>query len=152
MDTWSACIDATVPLDEKVKLTGEIHTGDNLGRFMGGIGQRVVSSGSPMAVSDSDFREVSARGGWIAAALGPWDNMCYNIGYGMEENATNDVAAGSAYRNSCLFGNGIYNFNEHAAVGLEVSWWETEYKNSSSSSYGDGDALVVMASWIYKTR
>ena len=150
LDTWSGCVDLTLPLDEKVKITGEIHIGDNLGRYNGGIGYTVI--GSTPTPSDSDFREVSARGGWIAAALGPWDNMCYNVGYGMEECATNDVAAASRHRNSCIFGNGIYNFNEHAAVGLEVSWWETEYTKSGGSSRGNGDALVVMASWIYKTR
>jgi len=151
VDTWSGCVDVTLPLDEKIKLTGEIHTGANLGRFTGGIGNTVY--GSPSSTSP---QEVRAAGGWIAAALGPWDNMCYNVGYGMEECSSSDalaVGAGTPEKNSCIFGNAIYNFNEHAALGLEVSWWETEFANSpGSNAWGDGDALVVQASWIYKTR
>ncbi len=152
VETWSGCIDATVPVNSKMKVTGEIHTGTNLGRYCGGIGYTVY--GTPGANSP---REVRATGGWIAVALGPWNNTCYNVGYGREECSTSDVlnlAAPAADENSCLFANAIYNFNEHAAVGLELSWWKTEYANASSASipYGDGDALVAQLSWIYKTK
>jgi hypothetical protein len=155
--TWSVGLDVTLPIDEKIKLTGEIHTGDNLGRFNGAIGHTIY--GSAGGAGTSGLGEVSSTGGWIAAALGPWDNLCYNIGYGIDNVDVGDAkmvssSNGTPHRNSCIFGNAIYNFNEHAAVGLEVSWWETEYANSSSAStkWGDGDALVVQASWIYKTR
>ncbi len=152
VETWSGCVDVTLPVNAKVKVTGEIHTGANLGRYNGGIGTTVYG-----VVGSALPREVRATGGWIAVALGPWNNMCYNVGYGMEECASNDVvklASPAAEKNSCIFANAIYNFNEHSAVGLELSWWETEYANAAGASpkVGDGDALVAQVSWIYKTR
>jgi len=153
MVSWSGGVDATVPVSQKVKLTGEIHTGANLSRYNGGILAGVT--GIP-GVAAASMNEVRATGGWIAAALGPWNNVCYNIGVGREAASTADVGAGTPDRNSCLFGNAIYNFNEHAAVGLEVAWWETQYTKPGTPTpnhkIGDADALVVMASWIYKTR
>lgn len=158
VDTWSGAIDLTLPLDEKVKVTGEIHTGANLGRYQGGIGTTIYGMETATGIT---LEEVRSAGGWIAVALGPWDNMCYNVGYGRSENAGNDAdnimdtaTGGLAPRsNSCIFGNAIYNFNEHAAVGLELSWWETKYADGTTGgNVGDGEALVAQMSFIYKTR
>lgn len=158
--TWSTCLDVTLPINPKVKLTGEYHIGDNLGRMAGGIGHTVFGSPGTANAANGGLGEVSSSGGWIAAALGPWNNLSYNVGYGIDDVAVGDAklvsaSNGSPHRNSCIFGNAIYNFNEHVAMGLEVSWWETEYANSDgsgSNKWGDGDALVIAASWIYKTR
>ena len=140
-DTWSGCVDATLPVSEKLTLQGEIHTGANLSAYLGGIGQGVNGTGT------SSVQEISTGGGWVAASIGPYDSMRYNVGYGYSECSSADLIAGQRETNSSIFANAIHQINDHASVGVELSRWETEYVGSN---YADGTAMRGQVSFIYK--
>lgn len=141
VDTWSGCVDATLPISERLTLKGEIHTGANLSAYLGGIGQGVTGAGT------SGVQEINTSGGWVAAAIGPYDRMRYNVGYGYSDCDGQDLVAGQRESNRCVFGNAIHQFNKHASMGLEVSHWKTDYKGTN---YSDGTALRGQVSFIYR--
>jgi len=134
--TWSLNLDVTQPINEWLAIKGEYYQGENLDQYLGGIGQGIVTS-----LND----EVSAKGGWIAASIGPFDKWRFNTGFTMEDVDGNDIASGGRSLNSSIFGNMIYSFNKNTELGLEVSRWRTDYKGSR-----DADDLRFQTSFIYK--
>lgn len=135
-DTWSLNLDVTQPVNEWLTIKGELFKGENLSQFLGGIGQGINTGTS---------NEISTKGGWIAASLGPWDKWRFNTGFTMEDVDRNDLSDGGRTLNSSIFGNVIYSLNKNTEVGLEISRWRTDYKNQN-----DGDDLRVQSSFIYK--
>ena len=138
--SWSLNFDLTQPVCEKVTVQAELFTGDNLDAYLGGIGQGVTTTaGSNMN------EEVGSTGGWIAAGLGPWDDIRYNVGVAMDDVDRGDVHVGDRTLNRSIFGNMFYAFSEHVEWALELSHWRTEYRGS-----GDGDSLRIQTALIYK--
>ncbi len=135
-DTWSINLDVTQPVNEWLSVKGELFKGKNLNQFLGGIGQ-----GINMTTHD----EISTKGGWIAASINPSNKWRYNTGFSMEDVDRDDLSDGGKSLNSSIFGNAIYSINKNTEVGLEISRWRTDYKNSA-----DGDDLRVQSSFIYK--
>lgn len=123
-DTWMACLDATVPLCEWLRLQGELFTGENLDTYFGGICQ---------GVNTTDLEEIRSQGGWVAASLGPWSKWSFNVGAGVDDVNADDVQTGGRTFNSAVFGNVLYSWTKHTQAGFELSRWNTNYK-------GDGDA------------
>ena len=64
-DTWSAALDVVLPLCDFAALSGELWTGENLDHYLGHIGQGVNRT-------IGAEKEVTGSGGWVALALGPW--------------------------------------------------------------------------------
>jgi len=93
----------------------EIYAGSNLGYYFGGI------------LSSSTIDGVASTGWWGNAWYMPHDKIRFNIGYGQDEVADEDIAAGRA-NNWCTYGNFNYYIVPQVAVGVELSYWETEYK------------------------
>jgi hypothetical protein len=135
-DSWSINLDLAQPLGDKCTVKGEYFTGENLNTYFGGIGQGVNT------VSQDEIR---AKGGWIAASFGPWDNWSFNVGGGVDDVDDDDVADGARTRNAAVFGNVLCVVNKSTKVGFELSHWETDYKNDD-----DADALRGQLSFIYK--
>jgi hypothetical protein len=121
-NTWSTCLDVTLPVSEILSFKGELYRGSNLSQMLGGIGYGVNSS----------TEEVHNYGGWVAASLNPADAWSYNSGYGFSKNHKGDLAANARLKNSSVFANAIYDFNKHASAGIEVSRWVTEYNANST--------------------
>jgi hypothetical protein len=140
-DTWSGCVDVTLPISNTLTVKGEIQTGANYSALLGGIGQGVTGAGT------SAVNEIRSAGGWIAAAIGPFDTLSFNVGAGRQECARVDVpTSGGLLANQCIFGNAIHKINKNASVGIEVSQWDTKYINNPD----DGDAFRGQVSFIYK--
>jgi len=135
-DTWSLNLDVTQPINEWLALKGEYFQGANLNQFLGGIGQ---------GINTTLNEEISSKGGWVAASIGPFDKLNFNTGFSMEALDDNDLNTGNRRINSSIFGNVIYSFNKSTAIGLEVSRWRTDYNNAS-----DADDLRIQSSFIYK--
>ncbi len=135
-ETWSLNLDVTQPINEWLSFKGELFNGENLNQFLGGIGQGINTDTSG---------EISSKGGWIAASLGPWDKWRFNTGFSMEDVDRDDLNNGDRTLNSSIFGNMIYSLNKNTDVGLEISRWRTDYKNA-----GDGNDLRLQSSLVYK--
>ena len=138
--SWSLNLDLTQPVNDKCTIKGEAFTGKDLDTYNGGIGQGVTT-----AAGVNQFDEVSSNGGWIAASLGPWDNIRYNVGVGMDDVKNGNVQVGSRTLNRCVFANAIYAANKHTDIGFELSHWRTEY-----SGNGDAESMRAQLSFIYK--
>ena len=111
--------------------------GENLDDYLGGIGQ-----GIDLALR----REVGSRGGWLAAAVGPYGPWQFHLGASAEDTAAGDLSApGARTFNSSIFGNVLYSFSKHTQVGFELSHWRTDYKRLT-----DGDSLRGQMSFIHK--
>lgn len=135
-ESWSANLDVTQPINKWLTVKGELFNGLNLNTYLGGVGQ---------GVNTTNNKEISAKGGWIAASLGPWDSWRFNTGVGIDEADRDDLSNGSRTLNRSIFGNVLYSVNKNAEVGVEVSHWRTAYKNSD-----DMDDLRVQTSFIQK--
>ena len=137
--TWSLNLDYSQPICNKVAIKAELFTGENLSAYLGGIGQGVTTSGL------NQNEEVGSKGGWIAAALGPWDKKQYNVGIAMDDVNRGNVNDGSRTSNRSIFANMICSLNKQTDFGFEISHWRTEYRGS-----GDADSLRLQTALTYK--
>jgi hypothetical protein len=138
--SWSLNFDLTQPVSENVTIQAELFTGDNLDAYLGGIGQGVTTT-----AGSNQNEEVGSTGGWIAASLGPWDDLRYNVGVGMDDVDRGDVHPGDRTMNRSIFANMFYALSKHVEWALELSHWRTEYRGS-----GDADSVRIQTALIYK--
>jgi hypothetical protein len=139
--TWSLNLDLTQPVNEWLSIKGELFTGENLSAYLGGVGQGVITDTS----KPNFYKEIGSSGGWIAAALGPWDKVRFNIGTGMDDVDAGQINSGDRTLNRSVFGNIIYSANKNTDIGFELSHWRTEYYG-----HGDADAIRAQTSLMYK--
>ncbi len=129
VDTWSANLDADIPLTEKLRLQGEYTVGANLSSFCGGINQGV----------DLYRRDaLGASGGWLALHTDWTQKFATNVGYGIEKIdddlvGTSVAANGfttSRTRNELYFVNFLYNWTPNFMTGVEFGYWQTQYQKA----------------------
>jgi len=135
-DSWSANLDLTQPIDKWLTVKGELFTGENLGTYLGGIGQ---------GVNTTTLKEIASKGGWVAASLGPWSKWNFNVGAGVDDVDRGDVSSGGRTLNSAVFGNFVYSVNKDTQIGFELSQWHTAYKGQV-----DADDTRAQMSLTYK--
>ena len=135
-DSWSVNLDLDQPVNKWLTVKGEVFTGENLSAYLGGIGQ---------GVNTTTYEEISSRGGWIAASLGPWSKCRFNVGTSMDDVDSSDINTGGRTLNRTVFGNLIYSLGKSTEIGLELSHWRTDY-----SGGGDADSLRAQTSLIYR--
>ncbi len=136
LDTWSANLDLTLPIYDKYKVTSEWWVGENLDTYVGGINQGV----NPLTLE-----EVGAWGGWAALTMGPWYDVRYNIGATLDNPENGDLNGGGRSQNESYFANSIWQMNQALQMGLEFSYWKTEY-----IGLDEGDSFRVQTSVKYK--
>ena len=138
-DSNMVCVDLTLPLLDWLTLKAEFYKGENVSTFLAGVGQGVNVAGDT---------EIESAGGWVTATITPpaLEDWTFNIGYGIDDPAQDDLGGGAISRNVVVFGNAIYNLGGGVSMGLEVMNLETEYNGADD----DGDALRVQFSVIYK--
>jgi hypothetical protein len=138
-DSWSLNLDLLQPVNKHLTLKGELFTGQNLGTYLGGIGQ---------GVNTARLKEIGAEGGWIEASLGPWDKWSFNVGISADNADSDDLVGMSGDKrelNQSIFGNVIYSVDKNTDIGFELSQWHTEYQGED-----DGDSVRGQMSLIYK--
>jgi hypothetical protein len=143
VDTWSINLDLMQPIARKVLFKGELFKGEDLATYFGGIGQGVTITRIGGAIVEVE--PIDAQGGWFAFTLGPWEKWTFNTGAGLDEVDADDVIPGDRTRNRTIFGNVLYAVNKHVNVGLELSYWRTEYRGP-----GDADDVRAQTSLIYR--
>ncbi|MBN1395438.1 MAG: hypothetical protein JW959_10475 [Pirellulales bacterium] len=116
--TWSANADLRIPINDRLGFQGEWFMGENLGAFLGGIGQGV----NPVTLG-----EIRSYGGWFEVWFDWTAYLHSHVGYSVDDPNDNDVAAGQRTYNQCYFGNIAYDLTDKFLIGLEVSSWKTLY-------------------------
>lgn len=134
-NSWSVDADLTLPLHQKVTLKAEGFTGMNLDTYLGGIGQ---------GVNRTEMDEISSLGGWAAVDVKPVDKWTCGVGVGMDNPNDGDLNKGDKTQNVTTFGNVKYDITKALCTGLEISYWNTQYKDKST-----GDSVRFQTSLIY---
>lgn len=126
---------AVIPLGP-VTLSGEAWMGTNMDDYFGGIGHGV-------ARNRPDPRAVDGEGGWAQAALTSGDTR-FNAGFGIDNPDDEDLCPGARTRNFTGWGNVIHDVGGGLQIGLEYSYWKTEYTDLAT-----GTSSRVQGSLIY---
>jgi len=134
--TWSVVGDFTMFLVAGVSLKGELWSGENLEAYQGGVGQGILNAASKC---------IGASGGWVMvdSGIGPWT---LGLGCGLDDPRNGNLAAEGKARNGAVFGKVTYAITQAVTCGLEVSHWETRYKDAAK----DAESARVQGSMIYR--
>jgi hypothetical protein len=135
LDSWSGNIDFVIPLSERFTLSGEAFTGKNLDDYFGGILQ---------GVNTTTRNEISTTGMWSQINFTFNKEWQYNAGLGIDNPDTNDLNISNRDKNSFYFVNTMFKVLPMLTIGLEYSYWETDYKGAA-----DGTANRFQTSAIF---
>ncbi len=128
--TWSVNADVRIPFTERFGFQGEFFTGENLGAFLGGIGQGIDST---------TFNAIRSNGGWIELWYDFTPQLHARVGYSIDDPVDGDLTNGTGrIFNQFYYANLSYDFTKNFMTGLEVSSWRTLYLNGTS-----GDSVRV---------
>lgn len=119
-ESWAAVGHFMVSFANGYGVSGEAFTGTNLGNYFGGILQSSTIDG------------VEAFGGWTSAWVKPSPKIKLAAGLGLDNPDDNDLTSGRSL-NTSYFGNIRYYIIPQATIGLEVSQWETKYKDAETA-------------------
>lgn len=112
-------------------LNGEVYTGSNLSSYFGAI------------LNSNTIDGVNSSGGYGTLWLKLSPKVKFTTGGGIDKVKEEDISDGSRSQNLCIFGNLKYSIVSYVTLGLEVSSWETKYKNGD-----DASNLRVQSSFI----
>lgn len=136
-NSYSLNFDLTQPINDWLKISGEVFTGENIGQYAGAVGQ---------GINRTALNSIGAKGGWIAATITPDKKWTYNVGYGIDMVDEEDLsAAGDITKNMTFFGNAIYAVNKNTDIGLEIAYHKTDFRALDS-----GDNLRAQMMFKYK--
>jgi hypothetical protein len=116
--TWSGNVDLRVPLTDRLGFQAECFTGENLGAFLGGIGQGIDPVG---------LNTIRSTGGWLGFWYDWTPTLHSNFGYSVDDPNDHDLTAGDKSYNQFYFGNLAYDLTKSFLIGLGVSSWKTVY-------------------------
>ena len=130
LKTWSANTELVLPIAKQLALNAEAWTGENMDDFLGGIAQgiRFVDKDGD-GTKETPNNEIASMGGWAAITVGPFGQWQFNLGGSVDDPDDADLDDGARARNLATFGNVLFEVNKAAQIGVEVSYWETKYKN-----------------------
>ncbi len=117
--TWSGNVDLRVPITERFGFQGECFVGENLGAFLGCIGQ---------GIDPITYESIRDAGGWIELWYDWTPRLHSHVGYSVDDPNDRDVVApGGKTYNQFYYGNIIFDLTKTCLVGIEVSSWRTVY-------------------------
>jgi hypothetical protein len=120
-NTWSLNADLRIPITQRFGFQAEFFTGENLGPFLGAIGQGL----DPVTLEG-----IHSTGGWGEFWYDLTPRLHTHFGYSVDDpdNAEMHSASGRTY-NQFFFTNLIYDVTRQFTAGVEVSSWKTLYVN-----------------------
>jgi len=117
--TWSGNLDLRVPISERLGFQAECFTGENLGAFLGGIGQGIDST---------NLNTIRSHGGWVEVWYFWTPRFHSHVGYFIDDPNDHDLhKVGEKSYNQFYFGNLVFDVTKQLLIGLEVSSWKTLY-------------------------
>jgi hypothetical protein len=115
--TWSLNADLRIPVTTRFGYQMEFFTGENLGTFLGGIGQ---------GIEPTTLEGIHSTGGWCEVWY-DW-TPCFHshFGYSLDDPDNRElVTKGDRTYNQFFYGNFIYDITRQFMVGVEISSWKT---------------------------
>jgi hypothetical protein len=134
-ESWGVIGHLAFNFGESFGILGEGYTGLNLGSYFGGI------------LQNSTIEGVNSFGGWGSLWFKATPKFKFTAGYGYDDPKDEDIYSGRSW-NNCIFGNIQYNLVGNVNWGIEVSRWETEYKDPGGT-YEKYDNLRVQSSFVF---
>jgi hypothetical protein len=126
--TWSGNVDLRVPLTPCFGLMGECYVGENLGAFLGGIGQ---------GIDVTTLNTIRDAGGWFELWYDWTDRLHSHVGYSVDNPNDHDIVTkGERTYNQFYYGNLLYDLTKSCLIGVEISSWKTLYYEQAA-----GDSL-----------
>lgn len=120
-ESWGVAGHLKVNFTPNFGIAGEGYTGSNMGDYFGAI------------VNGNQIDGLASFGGWGSMWVKPTDKVQFGAGAGIDDPDDADLASGSRAYNMSIFGNIQYYIVPQVSLGLEVSQWETKYKDTDSS-------------------
>ncbi|MEZ5357425.1 MAG: hypothetical protein R3F48_01250 [Candidatus Zixiibacteriota bacterium] len=103
-------------------INGEVYTGSNLGSYYGAI------------LNSNTIDGVNSSGGYGTLWFKLSPKVKFTTGGGVDKVKEEDINNGNRSQNLCIFGNLQYSVVSYVTLGLEVSSWETKYKNGDAAN------------------
>lgn len=128
-------VDLALPLIDGLAVKANAWKGTNLDAFLGGVLQ---------GVNAATLETINAQGAWACLNIVPASDWKFNAGASIDIPQGAQLAAGMRSQNACGFVNAFYTVTAPFQVGLEVSYWETMYKDDQI-----GTALRYQTAAIY---
>jgi len=110
-----------VSFNNQFGLSGEGFSGSNLGSYNAGINNSNTIDG------------VNTVGGWAHVWFKPTAKVKLGAGFGFDDPDDADLSSNNRARNQSIFGNISVTPIKPFTVGLEISQWETEYKDAETA-------------------
>jgi hypothetical protein len=138
LPSWSCNLELLLPLSSKLLLAGEYFTGSNLDDYAGGIIQGVNAKGA-------EPEDIRSSGGWAALKYAYSPAVTLSIGGGIDDPEDSDLADKARSANRSLFASYVNQITPNFIFGLQLSKWNTDYKNAP-----DSDAFRAQSSMTYR--
>ena len=144
IDAWAGTADWSVPLGNRLGLTGEFYRGRALGGLGGGTGRSVLFSG-PLADPTSSLAGLNTMGGWTQLKFKVAEAVEFNAAYGQDNPFSSDLrrfyrSYGYAYsrisRNQSEMFNVIYRPRTDLIFSLEYRHINTSETNGERYTAG----------------
>ena len=133
-----------VPITPCFGVQGELFMGENLGPFLGGVGQSVdvVSYTANGVFHPASGDDIRSRGGWIDVWYDWTPRLHSHTGYSIDNPFYQDVTSGRIY-NAFYFANVSYDVTPKFLVGFEYSSWRTLWVGPSADANSQNFNFVV---------
>jgi len=124
--TWGINVDVNLPFHKLFALKGEFGTGSNLNN----------ANIWNIAGSGGDGDERTVLGVWANIISKPLDALNFVVGFGVENNTTEDLADGETEQNMTVYGDIIIPIADHFSFTLEYQQIMTSVKGVDDYSAG----------------
>jgi hypothetical protein len=135
-NSWSFVADGSLRVGESTLIEGEYFIGQLLGDYSGAIFQTV----DPVKKVP-----IRARGGWVQVTQQIGPRWTLHAGFGTDDPFDQDLAAAERRTNTAVFTNAIFRIVGGLRVGLELSWWSTQWVDSPTANAFRVETAVLYA-------
>ena len=141
---WVVGADLTVPLFGPVELRGEIWLGEALADWRGNVGQ---------AINVITGRKIRGWGGWAELQIQASESLRLTAGGTLDNPRNGDLTTNlvgplpivrARSRNWALYANGQYDFGGGLVMGMDVIYWQTEWKGIGQGNMMRFDFYTIL--------
>ncbi|HET6981287.1 MAG TPA: hypothetical protein VFI53_04055, partial [Myxococcaceae bacterium] len=134
--SWSFVADGSLRVGESTLIEGEYFIGQLLGDYSGAIFQTV----DPVKKVP-----IRARGGWVQVTQQIGPRWTVHAGFGTDDPFDQDLASAERRTNTAVFANAIFRIIGGLRVGLELSWWATQWVDNPTANSFRVETAVLYA-------
>jgi len=153
VDGWAGLADWSIPIGQRIELSGELYRGRAIGGIGGGIGQSLVFSSSTPGPG-TQFRPVDAVGGWSQLKFAATPRLEFNGAFGVDNPFGSDIhafPAPSDYYPAVLAANrsSMFNFIYRPRSNLLVSGEYRHLHTTEIGSYNTAGQVNLMMGVLF---